>query len=240
MDKTEGKILEITRTEQYKTIDELFKRSQSNTVYYTLLVLSIIIIASGLLVNNASIVIGGMLVTPVLTPILVIALGLVVGEVGAIKSVAVLMGRSFALIVVVSAILALLFGVSKSSQILENTFRAAVIYFVMAAASGAAATFAWIRKEIAEVLPGIAIAVSLVPPLSLVGIWLSVLDLATARFYFLVFFSNLVGIILGSFIVFSLLKFYKAEGKVLAKGKEIEKEQEKAAKEEAKGKEVSK
>ncbi len=240
MEKTEGKILEISRTEQYKTIDELFKRSQSNTVYYTLLILSIIIIASGLLINNASIVIGGMLVTPVLTPILVVALGLVVGEVGAIRSVAALMGKSFALVIAISAILALLFGTAESSQILENTFRAAVLYFIIAAASGAAATFAWIRKEIADVLPGIAIAVSLVPPLSLVGIWLSTLDLATARFYFLVFFSNLVGIILGSFVVFSLLKFYKAESKVLAKGKEIEKEQEKAAKEEQKEKEKEK
>jgi len=213
-------ILDISKSEQYKTIEELFNRSQSNTVYYTLLMLSAFIISCGLLLNNASIVIGGMLVTPVLTPILVVALGLVVGELKAIQNVMLLMVQSFTIIFLVSFIMALLFGLPENLAILENTFRAAVLYFIVAFTSGIAATLAWTRREIAEVLPGIAIAVSLVPPLSFVGIWMSILNLDAARFYFSIFFFNVLGIILGSFVVFSLLKFYRAEGKVLEKGNE--------------------
>lgn len=222
MSKNGENILEVTRQDQYKTIDELFKRSESGPVYYTLLILSAVIIAAGLLLNNASIVIGGMLVTPVLTPMLLISLGLVVGDLEAIKNVGMLMGRSFALILLISFAAAVAFGLSPSAQIIENTFRAAVLYFLVAFAAGVAATFAMVRKEIAEVLPGIAIAVSLVPPLSLVGIWLSVLDLESARFYFSVFLFNLIGIILGSFVVFSILKFYKAGEKVTAESKKLE------------------
>jgi len=226
MNKFQDNLLEVTKAEQYKTIDELFKRSQSNVVYYALLILSAVIIAGGLLLNNSSIVIGGMLVTPVLTPILVIALGFVVGEINAIKSVANLMFKSFALIVLVSFLLALALGLPEELDILENTFRAAVLYFIVAFAAGVAATFAWVRKEIAEVLPGIAIAVSLVPPLSLVGIWLSSLEFDLSRFYFSIFLFNLVGILLGSFVVFSLLKFYRSEKKIIEKGMELKKIEE--------------
>lgn len=222
MAKNGENILEVTKHDQYKTIDELFKRSESGSVYYTLLVLSAVIIAAGLLLNNAAIVIGGMLVTPVLTPMLLISLGLVVGEIDAVKNVGLLMTKSFAIILVISFASAIAFGLSSDIQVIENTFRAAVLYFLVAFAAGVAATFAMIRKEIAEVLPGIAIAVSLVPPLSLVGIWLSVFNLELARFYFSIFFFNLAGIILGSFVVFSLLKFYKSEKKVTAESKKLE------------------
>jgi len=68
--ENEGDILKVTVFEQYRTVDELFKRSKANSVYYTLLVLSVLIITSGLLLNNGAIVIGGMLVTPMFTPIL--------------------------------------------------------------------------------------------------------------------------------------------------------------------------
>ncbi|MDE2001269.1 MAG: DUF389 domain-containing protein [Patescibacteria group bacterium] len=214
-------VLSVTRTEQYKTVDELFKRSRSTTAYYLLLILSAVIIACGLLLDNAPIVIGGMLVTPVLTPMLMIALGLLVGELTVVKNVTWLMVKSFAIVVAISFVAAVIFGVSDTLHIVQNTFGSAILYFLVAFASGVAATFAWVRKEIAEALPGIAIAVSLVPPLSLVGIQLSVLNIDLVRFYFLVFLFNVVGIILGSFVVFSLLKFSKAEKTVAAKGKEI-------------------
>jgi uncharacterized hydrophobic protein (TIGR00271 family) len=187
-----------------------------------LLILSAVIIAAGLLLNNSAIVIGGMLVTPVLIPILLVSLGLVVGEIGALKTEGVLMAKSFSIIFLISFMSAIVFGLSPGTQIIENTFRAAVLYFLVAFAAGVAATFAMVRKEIAEVLPGIAIAVSLVPPLSLVGIWLSVLNLEFARFYFSIFLFNLVGIVLGSFVVFSILKFHRAEKKVTAESKKLE------------------
>jgi len=102
----------------------------------------------------------------------------------------------------------------QSVLTLDNSIRTAILYFVVAIVSGVAATFAWVRKEVATVLPGIAIAVSLVPPVAAVGIWLSALQFETARFYFLVFLFNFFGIIMGSVLVFSLLRFYRANKKI--------------------------
>ena len=65
----------------------------------------------------------------------------------------------------------------------------------------------------------------MVPPLSLIGISLILLDVEAARFYFLISVFNLLGIIVGSLIVFSLLKFYRVEKKVEIEAEESEREQ---------------
>jgi len=223
--KTEEKngsdLLKITQSDQYKTVDELIKESRQTPVYYALLVLSSLIVASGLLLNSAAIVIGGMLVTPILTPILLIALGVATGELGIIKNISRLLLRSFGIIVIGSFVLAILFGSSIDTIAFKNTVSTAVLYFIVAVASGIAATFAWARKEIANILPGVAIAVSLVPPLSAFGIWIATLNFEAMRFYLLVFLFNLIGVVVGSLVVFSLLKFYKTNKKVRRESNEV-------------------
>ena len=230
--KTEEKngglsLLQITQSDQYKTVNELIEESRPTAVYYTLLILSSFIIACGLLLNNAPVVIGGMLVTPILTPILVIALGIATGELGVIKNVSRLLMKSFFIIAISAFVMAILFGSTQEAFAFENTVSTAVLYFVVALGSGVAATFAWARKEIAGVLPGVSIAVALVPPLSAFGIWLATFNFEAMRFQLLVFLFNLVGIIVGSLVVFSLLKFYKTNKRVQEKSDEIEKEAEK-------------
>jgi len=77
-----------------------------------------------------------------------------------------------------------------------------------------AATFAWARRELVDILSGTAIAVSLMPPLSLVGVAIAALNVEVIRFYLLVFIFNVLGVVIGSLIVFSLLKFHQTEKKV--------------------------
>lgn len=208
-------IFSVTRAIQYKTVGELLKKSESNGIYYLLLILSVLIVASGLLLGNAAIIIGGMMVAPVLTPILVIALGIATGETRAIQHSGILVVKSIVITLVASFALALFFGQpSVQTFIADDTMRTGVLYFLVALVSGIAATFAWIRKEAGDILPGVAIAVSLIPPLCLAGIGMADWNIGLVRFTSLIFFSNLIGIVLGSMMVFSLLKFYKTDKKI--------------------------
>jgi uncharacterized hydrophobic protein (TIGR00271 family) len=213
-------ILKITKTDQYRTIEELFAHAQENSSYYTLLMLSAFVVTAGLLLGNSAIVLGGVLVAPILTPILVVGLGFSTGEMAAIKSVLKLVFKSFALVIAVSMVLTMFFGFNQEVSIFENSSRTAILYFMVALASGIAAAFAWAKKEISEVLPGVSLAVTLVPPLSLVGIWLSKGSIEAVRFYSSVLLLNFFGIIIGSLIVFSLLKFSNAETKVQEEAQE--------------------
>ncbi len=206
--------LSVTSTEQYRTAGDLIEHSRPNATYFILLAISSIIVAAGLLLNNAAIVIGGMLVAPVLTPLLAIGLGLAIGEITIMRDTGFLLLKSLLIVIGLSGIMAILFGAGQTGFNIENDVRAAILYFIVALASGAAATFAWTRKEISDVLPGIAIAVSLVPPLSLVGIWISQLNFGAARFDFSVFLLNLFGIVIGSLVIFTLQRFYKSSERI--------------------------
>jgi uncharacterized hydrophobic protein (TIGR00271 family) len=207
-------ILEITKAEQYRTVNELLEKSRSNANYYTLLVLSSLIIAAGLILDSSAVIIGGMLVTPVLTPVLALALGISASQISFLKRDLILLGKSFLIILASAFLVAVIFGAKGDSSFFTNTFKTATLYFLVALVSGIAATFAWTKKELSEVLPGIAISVALVPPLSLVGIALSLADFESARFYFFVFLFNFIGIAMGSLTVFSLLKFHRTEKKI--------------------------
>ncbi len=204
----------LLRREQYDTIDELMERSQPNFAYYLLLVLSSLVIGSGILLANPAIVIGGMVITPVLTPLICIALGIAVGKIALIRQVSLFLLKSFLIIVASGFALAFLFGHPPAGFVFENTTRTAVLYFIVALASGAAASFAWTKKDISDILPGVAVSVSVVPPLSLVGIGLSALNPELTRFYFFVFLLNSFGIIVGGLVIFSLLKFHRAEEEI--------------------------
>lgn len=220
----------ITKSDQYRAINDLIVESHPNGNYFTLLILSSVIIAAGLLLANSAILIGGMLVTPLLTPILLVSLGVTLGRGYLIKRTALLIIKSAVVVFAVSFVAGLIFAVPEdkeffSSAIFNDTARAAFLYFLVAFASGIAATFAWVRKKVTNMLPGISIAVSLVPPIALVGIWLAQANAEMARFYLIVFLFNMIGIVMGSMIVFSMLKFYTADAEVTANLNSLEKEQ---------------
>jgi uncharacterized hydrophobic protein (TIGR00271 family) len=216
---------EITVVEKYRAIDELIEESRSGKEYYTLLILSSIIIAAGVLLANSAILIGGMLVTPLLNPILLVALGIAISKTQVLKRTGKLILKSSLVIVGISFVAGLLFSVPENgdfyrSALFDNSLRSAFLYFVVAFTAGIAATFAWVRKGVTNILPGISIAVALVPPLSMVGIWLATLNLDLMRYFLFVFLFNLAGIIMGSMIVFSMLGFYKTGFHVVKRIKE--------------------
>ncbi len=210
---------DIKNKDKYTAITELIKDSQANANYFSLLILSAIIIAAGVLLANSAILIGGMLITPVLTPILLLALAIVTSNTEAVRRSGLLILKSITIIFLISMIASLLFGIPEDKEffsvaLLNDSIRAAFLYFLVAFTSGIAATFAWIRKEISSLLPGISIAISLVPPIALVGIWLGQGDIFMARFFLVIFLFNLVGIIMSSMIIFSILHFYETNDKI--------------------------
>lgn len=223
---SDGDILAIKRADQYRTIDELVEKSQPNSIYYTFLLLSSFIITAGILVNNAAIVIGGMLLTPVLTPILFISLGITSGELKSVQGALYLVAKSALIIIASGIILTFIFGTTNTLFVVDDSARTVALYFLVAVSAGVAGTFAWARKDVLDILPGVAIAVAVVPPLSLIGVGISTLDFSLARFNFLIFTFNTLGIIGGSLVVFSLLQFYKAKQEVHEKIAEVEADRE--------------
>lgn len=79
-----------------------------------------------------------------------------------------------------------------------------------ALATGLAGAFALSRKDISDTLPGVAIAVSLVPPLANAGILFAVGKPGLAAGSLLLFGTNYVAILLTGALVFVVMGFPKA------------------------------
>lgn len=220
---------EVSKREAYRAVDDLINDSQPNALYIMLLVLSSSVIASGLLLNNVAILIGGMLITPILTPVLLVALSLTTSKFYLLKRTFSTLISSFLFVFITTLLISLILGIPDNAYqqpILESSVRTAILYFFVAGMSGVAATLAWARKEVSSLLPGVSIAVSLVPPLASVGMWVAGGDWAQAEFFLVVFLLNIIGIIVGSMIVFTMLGFYKTENKLDAKEEELRKKDE--------------
>ena len=186
--------------------------------FYSLLALATVIATCGLLANNAVTIIGAMIVAPLMNPIVSLSYAL-------INFNSYLLKRSiFTLITGILLVLILSFGSTHllatrvvSYQILAR-IEPNLLDLGVAIASGAAAGLAYARKNISNSLPGVAIAVALVPPLCVTGIALALRqeaivdiglyfgrtfkELNLAGGSFLLFLTNLAGIIFCAGLIF--------------------------------------
>ncbi len=227
---------EIKKEDQYITVNELMANTYDSFTYFLLLVMSSIIIAAGILLANSVILIGGMLIAPLLTPVLLVSLGMTTGNLYLIRDSLIKIAKSISIIVGISLVVAFIFQIPQDKEffnavLFTNTTESAFLYFLVAFASGIAATFAWIRKKVNNILPGISITVSLVPPIAMFAIFLISQEFNLARFFLMVFLFNIVGIIGGSMILFSMFRFYNSHKIIDNNLEKIKKESEERIKE---------
>jgi len=232
----------LTKIQKAETVNKLFYGSTPSYDFFLMLVLASVIVALGLLMNNIPVVIGGMLVAPILSPILSFSMGIVVGNHKLMKRSALVILQSVFIIILISFIISFLsLDRQLTPEILSRSYPS-VAYFLIAVFSGAAVAYALVRPKISEALPGVAITVSLIPPLAVFGIALSFFEWKIAIGSLGIFFLNLIGIIFASLVVFAILRFYEVketiEKKIKAEEQTIEKE--KKEREEEKIEEIEK
>ncbi len=167
--------------------------------FFVLIFLSTVIAAYGVLNDSTATVIGAMIVAPLMTPIMATAAALVMGAPQrSIKSL-LLVGAGMALVIALSWLIGVSYsGVISFSQNTQIVGRISprTTDLMIALASGAAGAFAYSRDDIADSLPGVAIAISLVPPLCIAGISLSQGEWTAAWGAMLLYMTNFLAILL--------------------------------------------
>ena len=180
----------------------LWRASVSSLTFYILLGLACFIATFGLLANSVAVIIGAMIIAPLMGPILGIAYAIVMGNRKLFRRATVTLFTGIILVIVLAAISTFLISLQEpDSEILGRTSPSSIDLFV-ALAAGAAGGYANSRRSIADAIPGVAIAVALVPPLSVVGICLAWQEIGLAGGALLLFATNLFGIILSAGLVF--------------------------------------
>ncbi|MGE3468475.1 MAG: DUF389 domain-containing protein, partial [Pyrinomonadaceae bacterium] len=172
-----------------------------------ILVFAIFIASLGLNVNSTAVVIGAMLISPLMGPIMGLGLGMAINDLALLKKA--LLNYAFAFItgLTTSTFFFLLSPISDaSSEILART--APNIYDVLIALFGGfAGILAASSRQKGNVIPGVAIATALMPPLCTAGY-----GLANGNFTYLsgaiyLFIINTVFIALATLLTARFLKF---------------------------------
>lgn len=232
----------LTKNQKKETVKQMLEYSAPTWEFYLMLALSAATITLGMWKDNTAVVIGGMLIAPMLYPIMSVSMGIVVGDFRLILRGGSVILKSLILATIIAAGLSL-FSLDRSltNEILSRT-APSTSYFLIALLSGIAMAYAMARPNLSAVLPGVAINVALVPPLTVMGITLSTLNWPLLLKSFELFILNLIGIILAALMVFALMSFYETRELINQKLKAEEKivQEEQAQKDEEDIREIKK
>jgi uncharacterized hydrophobic protein (TIGR00271 family) len=175
--------------------------------FWILIVLASIIAAAGVVADSTATVIGAMIVAPLMTPILGTMLSVLIAD-------RTNLTRSL-LLVISGAMVAIAIGwligltsvtgvVAETNSQVAGRVHPRLIDLLAALATGAVGSVALVRQDVSDTLPGVAIAISLVPPLSVVGLTFEAGARDQSFGALLLFLTNVAAILASGTVVMAL------------------------------------
>ena len=191
-----------------------------------ILMFAILIASLGLNVNSTAVIIGAMLISPLMSPIIGMGLAVGIGDSEMLKQSLKNYGVATLISVLTATLYFFISPLSEArSELLART--SPTLYDVLIAFfGGAAGVLALTTKSKGQVIPGVAIATALMPPLCTAGYGLATAQWAYFFGAFYLFFINTVFIATATFLGVKLLRFHPGQGgagrgRVGAVGREI-------------------
>ena len=190
---------------------KIHSQSHFSILYFVLLIVSTLVCTLGLLTNSTAVVIGGMLIAPLTWPLARVGFGVSRRKPHHIYRGMMLVVASL-IIGTISAYLITSISPIKiiNEEILARTAPTLMDLFIALAAGLVAAT-AITQRKIADSLAGVAIAVSLMPPLCTVGITLALRQFSFAGGALLLFAINAACITLVTTLVISFNTYLRTK-----------------------------
>jgi len=176
------------------------------TIY--ILFVAIVIASVGLNVNSIPVIIGAMLISPLMSPIIGFGLGLGINDMSLLLQSLKHLGIMFVVSLVASTLYFLVtpLEMENPTELMARTNPS--VYDVMIAFFGGLAGILELsRKEKGTVLSGVAIATALMPPLCTVGYGIANWNWHYAGGALYLFFINFVFIALATFLMVKYLQF---------------------------------
>jgi uncharacterized hydrophobic protein (TIGR00271 family) len=180
--------------------------------FWILLVLASVIASAGVVGDSTATVIGAMIVAPLMTPIMGTVLAISTGDrPNLVRSLAMVVGGAVAAIAVgyLFGLIAAVPVVADTSSQVASRVHPRLIDLIAALATGVVGAFAQCREDVSDTLPGVAIAISLVPPLAVVGLTLEAGATGQAGGALLLFLTNVAAILLAGSAVMAVFRVHR-------------------------------
>lgn len=195
-------------TEEFKDLFlALRDNARTSEAYLTLMVLSTLLAVIGLFANSAPVIIGAMILAPLMSPIISLSMGVLRQHSQLTLESSRALAWGIGLSLLCGTILTWVTPLQTINAQIEARLSPTLLDLGVAIISGVAGAYAHARSEVAKSLAGVAIAVALVPPLAVAGIGIGWWDWGVFWGAWLLFLTNLVGIVLAAAATFMFLGF---------------------------------
>ena len=196
---------DLPHLKETKAFAEIRENSSLTQSYALLLIGSTIICTLGLLLGNAAIVIGGMIIAPLMWPLLRVALGISYNRRRQTQQGAYVLILSIVVGLLAAYFITLLSPLKiVNAEILSRT-QPTLLDLIIALVAGAIGASAILKPRISQNLAGVAVATSLMPPLCVSGIGLALANVSVFAGGLLLFFANIISILFATIFIFSFL-----------------------------------
>lgn len=197
----------VSAEEQSSLEIRLEEISQPSVQFFILLSFSTIIALLGLFQNSVAVIIGAMIIAPLMRPLMGLALGSISADARLVKrAMMTLVFGTFCGIGIAFCGASLLNAIELTPEIIGRT-HPTLLDLGVALAAGAIGAYCQSNEDIRDTLAGVAIAVALVPPLSVVGIGLARGSMMVASGAALLYATNLIGITVAAATVLLILGY---------------------------------
>lgn len=156
----------ISREELY---EDVAQASRLTATYATMVALSTVVAAVGLLRNDVAVIIGAMVIAPLLGPNVALSLGVTLGDLELVRRSLRTIGAGVLLAAGVSLAMGLILPVDPSMPEFQSRTAASLGDLLLAFAAGTAGSLAF-TSGVPAVLVGVMVAVALLPPLVVAGL----------------------------------------------------------------------
>ena len=209
-------VLSVTAVDIARMRDQLFfegpDRPRRVSRFWVLLVLAGVIAAAGVTADSTATVIGAMIVAPLMTPILGIVLAVALADRANLWRSILFVVAGAAVVIAIGWLVGWLVPyavVAATNSQVSSRIAPRLIDLLAALATGAVGAVALARSDISDTLPGVAIAISLVPPLSVVGLTLESGKPEQAFGALLLFATNVTAILASGIVVMALYRVHR-------------------------------
>ena len=199
---------QLTLEERLGIYQQVRRGSRADTDFYVMMILAAAIASFGLLLNSPAVIIGAMLVAPLMSALVGVGLGIVQGDSLLVRLSLRTTTLGVLIVLGVSAVAGLVMPGERATSEMLGRSTPTLLDLAVALVSGAAAAYAIARRDVASALPGVAIAVALVPPLATVGISVVMGFHQMAGGAALLFITNLAAIISAVAVMYLWMGFH--------------------------------
>ena len=188
---------------------DLTERAKIDLDFLLLTVAAAAICALGFKMNSAPVIVGAMVISPLLYPIICAGAATYQADWSTFLRAVATFAVGFVAAVTAAVVVGLFSATTFRSEIVDRLSASSMDYVLVALFAGLAGTYAFYSPKIHEAVAGIAISVAVIPPIVMLGIGLGI-GIATQNTDLvltsgIIVLSNVIGIYLGAIVMVAVL-----------------------------------